>query len=109
MERRVVMAKTPSSSVAGDPNPESRGTGQHAQHISTLVNLTASAERYAIKHGMRDRAKQLTMPVFCSQGDIVSLEENGARHDFFVIRRRWIIGNDAVQLEVTLDHPARHG
>nr|WP_245432319.1 hypothetical protein [Mesorhizobium loti] len=49
----------------------------------------------------------LRLPQGCATGDLVSLETgNDARHDFSIIRRRWVVAGTATKLEITLDYPA---
>lgn len=71
------------------------------------MNLTASAERHTRKHGIFDKLVGTRFSHRCLTGDLVSLENGGARHDFMIIRRRWIIGDGGTRLELTLDYPAR--
>lgn len=72
----------------------------------TIV-LTASAERYAGKEGIGARLTALPLDPAIQVGDMVSIETNGRRHDFSVLRRRWVAEGERVTLEVALDHPAR--
>ncbi|MDX8515068.1 hypothetical protein [Mesorhizobium captivum] len=72
------------------------------------VALTASAKHYASKQGIAGLVETLDLGSDCAVGDFVSLETTGARHDFAIIRRRWIINaRGGTMLELTLDHPAR--
>jgi hypothetical protein len=68
--------------------------------------VTSSAERYASKIGL-DLAKIAVLGSDCAEGDVVSVASDGVRHDFYVLRRRWVIDEGQSQLEVTLDHPVR--
>ena len=72
-----------------------------------MVALTAGAERHAGKHALALALSGLGRD--CAVGDLVSVEQNGTRHDFSIIRRRWIAGDDNTALELTLDYPARPG
>lgn len=67
---------------------------------------SASAERYAAKVGIALGQAAALRPD-CSEGDLVSLEAGGVRHDFYILRRRWIVADGTARLEVTLDHPVR--
>ncbi|TIS47649.1 MAG: hypothetical protein E5W96_18285 [Mesorhizobium sp.] len=107
LERRKVMARTPAERSGHredqSPSPEDRATGG-----SVSVTLTASAKHYASKQEIAGLVETLDLGSNCAVGDLVSLETAAARHDFAVIRRRWIIGTrGGSMLELTLDHPAR--
>lgn len=69
--------------------------------------LTASAERHAGKEGLGARLAALPLDPAVQVGDMVSIESGGKRHDFSVLRRRWVAEGQHARLEVTLDHPAR--
>jgi hypothetical protein len=107
-ERRLAMTKPPI--VSSTPTiGEERGPGRAAEardHSATIA-LTASARRHAERHAMAERFSELRLGAEVAQGDLVSIETAGTRHDFSVIRRRWIAGDGASLLELTLDHPAR--
>lgn len=63
--------------------------------------------RYAGKRAIVDALGSLGLGAGCVVGDMVSLLKDGERHDFSIIRRRWIADAGGITLEVTLDHPAR--
>ncbi|MCV3209904.1 hypothetical protein OHD62_18860 [Mesorhizobium sp. YC-39] len=69
--------------------------------------LTAVARHYASKQGIAQAVETLDLGCDCAAGDLVSLIQAGARHDFAIIRRRWIVDGVGTRLELTLDHPAR--
>lgn len=65
-----------------------------------------SAERHAQAHGLTELVS-LRLPESCAAGDLVSLEAgSGVRHDFSIIRRRWMASETSAKLEITLDYPA---
>ncbi|MDX8530022.1 hypothetical protein RFM41_11780 [Mesorhizobium sp. VK25A] len=72
-----------------------------------MITLTSAASHYAGKHSIAGALGALRLYSDCTVGDLVSLEDAGARHDFAIIRRRWIASGAGVKLELTLDHPAR--
>jgi hypothetical protein len=72
-----------------------------------VVALTALARRHAGANGLEAALATLILDPACVTGDLVSLSSGGERHDFSVIRRRWT--TDPLTLEITLDHPVRHG
>ncbi|WP_244483399.1 hypothetical protein [Mesorhizobium sp. 1M-11] len=101
------MAKAPSAfddsghGKAGSPSP-----ADHAMRATTIV-LTASAERYVRDHDLATALDLLRLPEGCANGDLVSLEAGkGVRHDFSIIRRRWVAAANSTELEITLDYPA---
>ncbi|RUT99136.1 hypothetical protein EOD23_25675 [Mesorhizobium sp. USDA-HM6] len=101
------MARTPAERSGHrqdqSPSPEDRATGG-----CISVTLTASAKHYASKQAITGQVETLDLGSDCAVGDLVSLETAGIRHDFAVIRRRWIIGaRGGTILELTLDYPAR--
>lgn len=69
--------------------------------------LTRSARLEAERAGIATRIDAVTLPDECATGDLVSLKEGTADHDFIVIRRRWIVTEEGATLELTLDHPPR--
>jgi hypothetical protein len=107
LERRDVMAKAPSAfDDSGHGKARSPSPGEHAMSVVSIV-LTASAERHAGRHQLTTTLLSLRLPVSCATGDLVSLETgNAGRHDFSIIRRRWIVAANTTELEITLDHPA---
>lgn len=73
----------------------------------TAISLTATAQRYASQHGIVGQVLAIRLPDTCQVGDVVSLEIDGAPHEFAVNRRRWKVRAANTQLEITLDHPVR--
>lgn len=71
------------------------------------IALTAGAQRHAGREGLAAALRALCLPAACAQGDLVTLEAGGLRHDFVVLYRRWICAEGKTRLEITLDHPAR--
>ncbi|PTE12192.1 hypothetical protein C9427_00950 [Mesorhizobium helmanticense] len=100
------MARTPAERSGyrahQSPSPEDRATGEPA-----IIILTVVARHYASKQGIAEVVETLDLGSDCAVGDLVSLVKAGTRHDFAVIRRRWIAGETGSTLELTLDHPAR--
>lgn len=74
-----------------------------------VVVLTATAEHYAAQNGILERVLAIALPAQCQVGDFVSLEVGGVSHEFGIMRRRWVAGEDSPRLEITLDQPARGG
>jgi len=107
LERRKVMAKSPSESGDHghhDRNSPSPGGGAT---FAVEIALTSGASSHAARQGLSGALQAMRLPARCAAGDLVTLEAGGARHDFVVMRRRWLAGAGAVRLEITLDHPAR--
>ncbi|MBZ9704484.1 MULTISPECIES: hypothetical protein [unclassified Mesorhizobium] len=106
LEKRKVMARTPAEGSGHRPNqspsPEDRATGRRV-----LITLTASARHYAGKQVIAEPIEALQLGSDCAVGDLVSLVKAGTQHDFAVICRRWICKEQGIELELTLDHPAR--
>jgi hypothetical protein len=106
LEKRKVMARTPAERSGHranqSPSLEDRATGG-----SVLIALTSGAKHYASKQAISETVEALDLGADCAVGDLVSLTHAGTRHDFAIIRRRWINDEGGVKLEVTLDHPAR--
>ena len=69
--------------------------------------LTATAERHATRHSLGAAIAAAPLGPDCRQGDVVSVLQDGERHDFVVLRRSWVIDAGAAHLELVLDHPAR--
>ncbi|WP_454011908.1 hypothetical protein [Aquamicrobium terrae] len=102
------MAKSPPES--GDPSHRNRNWPSPLDSATFVVEiaLTASARLHAGRQeGLSAALSALRLPAGCAQGDLVTLETAGARHDFLVLMRRWVASGDGLRLEVTLDHPAR--
>ena len=70
------------------------------------IRLTASAERYARHHGLVAVLEEANPGPLAAVGDILSLMVDCMVHDFAVAQRRWIFDGGALQLELTVDHPA---
>ncbi|HTV70754.1 MAG TPA: hypothetical protein VMF90_19675 [Rhizobiaceae bacterium] len=100
------MAESTSGISSRNRTETSPSRGRDATAGGVVITATSSADRYASKIGL-DLARSAILGVDCAEGDIVSLASGGARHDFYVLRRRWIIEEGSSQLEVTLDHPVR--
>jgi hypothetical protein len=100
------MARTPAERSGHredqSPSPEDRATGW-----PVVITLTSAASRYAGKHSIAGTLAALRLDSDCAVGDLVSLEDTGTRHDFAIVRRRWIASGAGATLELTLDHPAR--
>ena len=74
---------------------------------TTTIVLTAGADRHVRDHDLALALDLLQLPEGCANGDLVSLEAGkSARHDFSVIRRRWVAAGNNTKLEITLDYPA---
>lgn len=72
-----------------------------------IIVLTTVARHYASKQNITETVEALDLGSACAVGDLVSFMKAGTRHDFAIIRRRWIAGETGARLELTLDHPAR--
>lgn len=82
--------------------------GRAASNVAASVALTAAAQAHVAAHGLPVPAGNgLRLTESCLPGDIVTIMHDGRRHDFSVLRRRWIVEEAGTRLEVTLDHPAR--
>ncbi|MEO3998782.1 hypothetical protein [Mesorhizobium sp. CAU 1732] len=107
-ERRLAMTKPPIVSSPPTINEEfDRGRAAEARDHSATIALTASARRHADRHALAEHFSELRLGAEVANGDLVSIEAADTRHDFAVIRRRWIARDGASVLELTLDHPAR--
>ncbi|MDR7032150.1 hypothetical protein [Mesorhizobium sp. BE184] len=100
------MARTPAENSSKRAN-ESLSLGTDATDRPVRIVLTASAERHAGKEGLGARLAALLLDPAVQVGDVVSILSDSKRHDFSVLRRRWVIESERTELEMTLDHPAR--
>jgi len=81
-----------------------------AANAGAAIRLTTSAERYAKANGLETALAQARLGAAAVAGDLVTVEAAGRRHEFCVLRRRWIVSaGEETALELTLDHPARRG
>ncbi|PWJ76943.1 hypothetical protein C7441_11855 [Pseudaminobacter salicylatoxidans] len=71
------------------------------------IALTATAQRHASRIGILEQVLAIRLPETCQAGDAVSLEIDGAVHEFSISRRAWRIRRADALLEITLDFPAR--
>ncbi|MDT3378366.1 hypothetical protein RNI52_13630 [Labrys neptuniae] len=69
------------------------------------IVLTASAKAFADRAGILAALVGVELPLECMVGDWVTVSGS----DFAVMRRRWVLVDEVVSLEITLDHPAGRG
>lgn len=74
-----------------------------------MIALTVTARSYAVQMGILDNVLAAALPAECQVGDVVTVRVQGADHDFALLRRRWIAGDEGSRLEITLDYPAHGG
>ncbi|WP_378942991.1 hypothetical protein [Mesorhizobium sp. ANAO-SY3R2] len=101
------MARTPVNQTSGHHADQAPSRGGGATGLPIVIATTGSARIYAEKQGFDLTSYTERLSPDCQTGDIVSVFSGGVRHDFAVLRRRWVIGEPNSSLEITLDYPVR--
>ncbi|MEP9396031.1 hypothetical protein [Mesorhizobium sp. KR2-14] len=103
------MSKAPENGSLKNPPHKALSPEGDAISADVVIALTITAKSYAARLDILDKVLAVVLPADCQVGDVVTLHAGGADHDFALLRRRWIAGEDGTRLEVTLDFPAQGG